>query len=79
VSTLRKETIWVYAHPDEERFFTQTTPITCERGVQLRKQGYMIFKTEVTFPPAFSAAAQPIENTGLKEQWENEDEDTTKP
>jgi hypothetical protein len=75
---VRKETIWIYAHPDEERFFTQTTPVTCERGTQLRRHGYTIFKTDVTFPPSFSTAAQPIENTGLSEQWEGKDEDTVK-
>lgn len=70
---MRKETIWIIAHPDEDRFYTQPKPVTASRGAILRKQGYMIFKTEVTFPPAFSASAQVVENSGMTEQWERDD------
>lgn len=77
---MRKETIWIYAHPDEERFFAQTSPVTASRGATLRKQGYVIFKTEVTFPPAFSASAPLVESTGMTEQWAQDDEpDQEKP
>ena len=72
---MRKEAIWVIAHPEQERIYTQQKPVSIERGARLREQGFMIFKTEVTFPPAFSAAAQTLENTGLKEQWERDDVD----
>lgn len=70
---MRKEKVWVIAHPEEQRFFVQPHPVTMSRGRYLREQGYMIFVTEVTFPPAFDASALPIESTCLTEQWPKDD------
>lgn len=50
---MRTKTIWVIAHPNKERVFTETNAPTKERSAALIKQGYWIFQTTVTFPPIF--------------------------
>ena len=74
---MRTETIYVMAHPDEERFFTLPRRPTKEHARYLQVQGYTIFTTMVTFPPMFNTATTAIESTPLTEEWDTND-DTTK-
>jgi hypothetical protein len=71
---VRKELIWLIVHPDEERIFVQPRPITKSRGENLRAQGCMIYKVEVTLPPVTDVAPT-IEGvaSAVTEQWPQDD------
>lgn len=54
---MRTERIWIMAKPGEERFYTLPRPPTETHLEGLRKEGYQVFVTQVTFPAEFGVDA----------------------
>jgi hypothetical protein len=67
---MRIESVWIIAHPEQERFFTLPRPPSDTYVEAMRKQGYRVFMTQVTFPEDFGVGVERLpESTGTRPGW----------